>query len=459
MRLAVGEVAVSAPKVLVVGGGLSGVSAAAALREAGCTVELVERESRPGGRAAAREREGFRLDAAPHLVCARERRLAALITAAGLEARLLPLRPVALVQARAGRLEPAPPAGRALEVARIGGVRLREALRLVRLGRLERRFADLLDPEAPERAVRLDDRSLADFVRLYFGPTVLERWAEPISVSDRLADASETSRVALLLASRARGAAPLGTLRGSAGEIAEALLRPAEDALGVEARGLEHSGAAFALDTSAGTRSAEAVVLALPARETLRVAERVLVPAEAEALAALRVAPAIVMHVALERAPLAKATRVRVPRAEALPLASVCVEPGGSGSPAPADGALVSLVAAPAWSRAQLEADDGVIEKDLLGALERILPRASQAPRFCEIRRYASAVPRFDVGAYRRLARLRALATEERARGRRLYFAGDQWLAPTLEGAIASGRRAAHELCADFGLRPARQSR
>jgi protoporphyrinogen oxidase len=458
MRLAVREVAVSAPKVLVVGGGLAGVSAAAALREAGCAVELVEREARPGGRAAAREREGFRLDAAPHLVCARERRLAALIAAAGLEARLLPLRPVALVQARAGRLEPAPPAGRALEVARIGGVRLREALRLVRLGRLERRFADLIDPEAPERAVRLDDRSLADFVRLYFGPSVLERWAEPISGSDRLADASETSRVALLLASRARGAAPLGTLRGSAGEIAEALLRP-EDALGVEARGLDRSGAAFALDTNAGARSADAVVLALPARETLRVAGRTLLPAEAEALAALRVAPAIVMHVALERSPLAKATRVRVPRAEGLPLASVSIEPGGIGSPAPAGAALVSLVATPAWSLAQLEAGDGVIEKDLLGALDRLLPRAALTPRFREIHRHADAVPRFDVGVYRRLARLRALAGEERARGRRLYFAGDQWLAPTLEGAVASGRRAARELCADFGLPAPPQSR
>jgi protoporphyrinogen oxidase len=446
---------VGAPQVLIVGGGLAGVSAAGALRQAGCGVRLIEREARAGGRAAGAEHEGFRLDAAPFLVSSRDQRLLALIAAADLTERMLPLRPVALAHARGGSLDPAPPAGRRLEVARIGGVRLREALRLHRLARLERRFADLLDPEAPERATRLDDRSAADFVRLYFGAGVLERWAEPILGSDLLADAAETSRVAFLLARRARGEAPPATLRGSPAAVADALLSDA-DALGIEARALERSGDELVLDTTAGPRRADAVVLALPAAETLRVASPALAPAEREGLAPLRSVAAIVMHVALDRAPTRKATRVRVPRVEGLPLATVAVEPGGRDAPAPADAALVSLVATPVWSAAHLQADDTVIEKELLGALGRVLPGGSTAIRFREIRRYSSALPHFDVGRYRALARLRGLAAEQRAQGRRLYFAGDHWLAPTLEGAVASGHRAARELCADFGLPPSR---
>jgi len=442
---------VSAPQVLVVGGGLSGVAAATLLRRAGCGVELLERENRPGGRAAGAAREGFRLDAAPFLAGASERRLLGLIADAGLAERLLPLRPIALVHARGGRLDPAPPAGRRREVARIGGVRLREALRLHRLARLERRFTELLAPEAPERAVRLDDRSAADFVRLYFGPSVLERWAEPILASDLLADAAETSRVAFLLARRARGEAPLGTLRGSPAEIADALLRP-EDGLSLEVRGLEPAGAGLALDTTAGPRRADAVVLALPAAETLRVAAPALGPAEREGLAASRALAAIVVHVALARAPTRKATRIRVPGAEGLPLATVAVEPGGAGAPAPRDAALVTLVATSRWSAAHLAADDSVVEKELFGALDRVLPGTSAGVRFREIRRYAQALPHFDVGRYRALARLRSLDAERRAGGRRLYFAGDHWLAPTLDAAIASGRRAALELCADFGV-------
>lgn len=440
-----------APQVIVVGGGLAGVSAAHALREAGCGVVVLERAPHAGGRAAGSERDGFRLDAAPFLVSARDRRLLALVETARLTGRFLPLRPVVVAQPLEGRLEPAPPAGRRLEVARIAGVRLREALRLHRLARLERRFADLLDPEAPERAARLDDRSAADFVRLYFGPSVLERWAEPILGSDLLADAASASRVSLLLARRARGEAPLGTLRASPAELAVALWGEG-DRLGVEVNALAREGAALTLDTSTGRVAADAVILAVSARETLRIAAPALAPAEREGLAAARTAPALVLHVALERSPTRKATRVRVPACEGSPLATIAVEPGGAGAPAPAGAALVSLVARPDWAHAHLEADESVIGKGLLAALERILPRASDTVRFCELRRYAAAVPSFEVGCPRRLARLAVLAAEQRAAGRRLYFAGDHWLAPTLDAAVASGRRAAAQLCADFGV-------
>jgi protoporphyrinogen oxidase len=443
-----------APQVLVVGGGLAGVAAATALRGAGCTVQVLERAARPGGRAAGGEREGFRLDAAPFLVSARERRLLELVAEAGLAGTLLPLRPVALAHARGGRVEAAPPAGRPLEVARIGGVRLFEALRLRRLARLERRFAALLDPEAPERAARLDDRSAADFARLYFGPSVLAHWIEPMLGSDLLAAAAATSRACFLLARAARGEAPPATLRGSPGAVAEALFRPGVDRTGAEVRALEKRGGALAVEVAgdACALEAEAVVLALPAAETLRLAAPLLAPAERDGLAGACSAPALVLTAALDRSPARKATRLRVPAAEGLPLATLAVEPGGPGAPAPAGAALVSLVAAPAWSEAQREAPDGVVAKELLTALDRFYPGASGTLRFRELRRYAAALPRFDVGRYRALARLRAVQADLRARGRRLYFAGDHWLAPTLEGAVASGQRAAAELCADLGL-------
>jgi predicted NAD/FAD-dependent oxidoreductase len=176
------------------------------------------------------------------------------------------------------------------------------------------------------------------------------------------------------------------------------------------------------------------------------------VPAEREGLAPLPTVSAIVMNVALDRAPQRKATRVRVPAVEGSPLATLAIEPGGAGSSAPEGAALVALVTRPDWARAHLDADDSVVEKALLAALDGVFPRASEALRFLEIRRYPHALPHFDVGCYRRLGRLRGLQTEQRAAGRRLYFAGDQWLSPTLEGAVASGQRAAVELCADFGV-------
>jgi predicted NAD/FAD-dependent oxidoreductase len=194
-------------------------------------------------------------------------------------------------------------------------------------------------------------------------------------------------------------------------------------------------------------------VLALPAAATLRVAEGLLAPAERDALTGASTAPTIVLSLGLDESPVRKATRLRVSPDEALPLASVAIEPGGPGSPAPDGAALLQVVAAPGWTAAHLDAADTVVEKDLIGALERLYPRATKSARFCKLARYPEALPRFDVGRYRALARLRSVQADLRSGGRRLYFAGDHWMAPTLEGATASGVRAASELCDDFGLR------
>jgi protoporphyrinogen oxidase len=443
----------SKAQVSVVGGGLAGLAAATALRDAGCSVRVVERAAAPGGRARGEEQDGFRLDGAPYLVSAREQRLPALIDRAGLAGKLLPLRPLEVVQTRGGRIEEVPPAGRPLEVARIGGVRLREALRLHRLARLERRFGEQLDSERPERAGALDYRSAADFVRLYFGESLWQRWALPVLASDLLADPAEVSRVCFLLHRVARGEAPLASLRGSPGAIAKALWAE-EDLLGADVVNVAEEAGGLAVHLGeGGTFSGDAVVLALPAAATLRVAEGLLAPAERDALTGASSAPAIVMSLGLEESPVRKATRLRVAPGEGLPLASVAIEPGGSGSPAPHGAALLQAVAAPGWSAAHLDAADTVVEKDLIGALERLYPGATRAARFCKLARHAEALPRFDVGRYRALARLRSVQADLRSGGRRLYFAGDHWMAPTLEGAVASGVRAASELCDDLGLR------
>ena len=52
-------------KVIVIGAGLGGLSAAAHLAGAGHQVTIVEREAIPGGRAGMITEQGFRLDNGP----------------------------------------------------------------------------------------------------------------------------------------------------------------------------------------------------------------------------------------------------------------------------------------------------------------------------------------------------------------------------------------------------------
>ncbi len=56
----------SPAQVVVIGGGLSGLTAALVAAREGRPVTLIERSTRPGGRAITREHEGFRFNLGPH---------------------------------------------------------------------------------------------------------------------------------------------------------------------------------------------------------------------------------------------------------------------------------------------------------------------------------------------------------------------------------------------------------
>ncbi len=441
----------SGPKVIVVGAGIAGLAAARRLHERGAEVTLLEAAERAGGVASGEARDGFDLAAAPRLVCARDQQLLALLADAGLAEATLPLRPLAIAQLHAGAVQRVDRLG-PRDFPRVPGIPWRERRRLARLDRLLERFADLLDPSALERATRLDDRSAADFVRLYVGRHALANWAEPLLGSELLADAAETSRVLLMLHAHERRFAPVGLLRGAAEALAVALAQGAELRCGNPVTEVAPSGVGLRIEAGSARVEADACVFAIAAAAALRVAAPLLTGAERDLLARLRSAPAFVLSVALTRSLRGRAMWVRVPSAERLPLATVLLEPSGERAPAPAGCELATLVARPDFALAHQGAPGDAVEKALLDAFVRILPGAESAIRFTRLWRHREGAPRFDVGCYRDVASFRSVQRDLRERGRRLYFAGAQWLAPTLAGAVASGLRAADDVIADLGI-------
>ena len=437
-----------APRIAVVGGGLAGLAAAQRLRARGAEVRVLEAGPRLGGRAAGEERDGFALAPAAPWVGARDASLLSAVGEAGLAGTLLPLRPAALVrvgEAGATLLDPS---------AHLAGgpprdVGLAARLRLRRLDRLARRFAGLLDPATPERAARLDDRSAADFTRLYFGRRALERWVGPWLAAESLADAEQASRALFLLTWRARDRAGAGTLRGGIAPLVAALADPALDRCGAAVRAVEpRDGGGLRVRLDDGDLDAEAVVVATPAPEARALAAPCLRTPERRYLEGVGYAAAVALAAGLSRAPLRACTRLWVPPPGDAVLARIHVEPASG----PEAGATVSVLASEAWSRSHLAAPDDAVAKALLAALERLVPSGPGAVRTHAVWRFAAGLPRFDVGHLRAVARFREVQRDLRGGGRRLYFAGDHLVGPTLEGAAASGRRAADQVAADLRL-------
>jgi len=439
---------------------MAGLAAAHRLHAAGAEVLLVERGAL-GGRAQAREQHGFRIEAAPLLLGARDRTLHQLAGSLPNAAEQPFLRPVATAQLHAGELRPTD----AVDLAglrRLPGMPLREGFRLLRLARLVRRFETLLGADHPEHATRLDDRSVSDFVRLYFGDAVLACWSAPLLAADLGLESADTSRVALLRHHVGRAELGLGRLRTSVSVFASQLAQGAQPVAG-DVRGLRATTSGYELALASGARvEADAVVLALPPHEALRVAGDLLVQPERDFLAASRAEPALAASFACEGALVPHSLWVRIPLDAGLPLASAAFEPGAVHGFAPPGRTLAQLVAAPRFSRAHLEASDDTIAGALAAALERLRPGAGRSAQPLAIHRFEWARPRFDVGRYRALAQLARVEADRRARGRRLYLAGDYLNAPTLEGAAASGARAARAASADLSLQanePARVAR
>jgi oxygen-dependent protoporphyrinogen oxidase len=439
--------------ITVIGAGIAGLAAARRLGERGCQVTVLERSDRVGGRATSERREGFCLDSGAHQVCAKDRNLLGWIASAGLAERFLPLRPFGLAQIRGGEGLPIDPAG-VLGVARLPGVRFHQALRLRRLARLLRRFRGILDPRRPESAARLDDRSIAEFTRLYFGRSVLDGWVAPFVADASLCDPESASRVLFLLHYVARSYAPMGVLRSGLADLAQALAPGEATRLEAVVQALEPAGERLALRVAeAGAERSldtDAVVLATPAADARAIADPLLETAERDFLDRARYVAAIVLAVALDRTVVGRATRTRVPDAEGWPVATIAVQPGGAGSPAPEGKELALVTASGRWSQVHLETPDEVVEKDLLGLLQRLHPGSSSAVSFSTVRRHRRAFPRFDVGRYREIARFRRVQRDLRAEGRRLYFAGDYLVGPSLEGAVTSGFRAAEQVVRDL---------
>jgi protoporphyrinogen/coproporphyrinogen III oxidase len=437
----------TAPHVLVVGAGFAGLAAALGLRERGLRVTLLEREAEAGGRARSEAADGLPFEVGAHVLGGASA-LASLARSAGAAELLLPARGVALARLEGGVRLPLAPFDR--EAA----PRLRDRLRLARLERVEARFRGLLERPSSEAAGRLDDRSIAELAALYLPRAALAGWVAPLAAAWGLGAAEQASRVALM---RLHGAGALRAAlpRSGLGALAAALARGLEVRLRCEVTRLEARAAGLRAELADGSSlDAEAAVLATPGRTALRLADPLWTEPEREVLAGGRSAAAVVLHLALERPLLDEPTWIGVARDPALPLASLLHQPGAAGGPVPEGAGALSVVAAPDWSAARLDASDDALEKDLRTPLERVEPGVVRRLLAARVTRHDAAYPLFPVGRYRALARLRRVLRDRRSLGRRLYLAGDYLAGPTVEDAVLSGLRAAGEAAED--LPPAR---
>lgn len=400
-------------RVAVVGAGLAGLAAALRLQSAGFEVTVFEARDQPGGRLRTATLEGIEFDPMPRALPAFTPALDDLVRAADISASV--------------QFAPMPePPTRVLRTRRLRGI-------------LER-FGPDLEPSAPERATRLDDRSASDFARLYAGSVFERRTVAPALELFGL-DARSTSRQTLMLLLDAQGRAAL-TLGLGLNRLPE-LLASRLAKLRVEAPVTRIEPSGSGLELASGERvAADAVVVAVPSTAVLALVSG-LSPVEELFFSTAEYLPRTVLAVAV--APGAAGPVLRQPRSRRGRLAAIVRARSRTDEGLRSAETEILLLAARPGTCAS-----GPCADELLGEAEALLPGLAARARSRQLVREERAVAGFGVGHYRALERLRR-AARERGRLQHIAWCGDYLVGPHLEGAAASGIGAALSIQKSLG--------
>jgi protoporphyrinogen/coproporphyrinogen III oxidase len=281
-------------RVLVLGGGITGLSAAFELHTRGVPFTLVDASHRLGGLILTEREGGFVIEAGPDSVLAQKPAALDLCRAIGLGGRIIATRaPRTAYVLRDGRLFPLPsPSVLGVPVTWRGLARYDLLSWPARL-----RLA--CEPLVPRH--RGGDESVAAFFRRRFGRATVDLVAQPLlggihageveqlsmpSLFPRLAEA-EARRGSVLRAFRHEAPRPDGFFRSLAGgmdELVRALvarLPPGSLRLGATASRLERTDRGWAVTAGPERLEGRAVVLAVPAHAAGALLEPVSPPAAA----------------------------------------------------------------------------------------------------------------------------------------------------------------------------------
>jgi predicted NAD/FAD-dependent oxidoreductase len=270
----------------------------------------------------------------------------------------------------------------------------------------------------------------------------------PVACAGSLGDPQQMSRVHFLQQFRAHGLTRAGLLRGPLDDLIDRAAEAVDVVTGCRVERIEpgSDGGYRALAEGGRSFAGDAVVIATPAPFAAGIADPVLTTPERQFLGGVRYAPSFAVAAALCRPLVTRARRVALPVLSSAPLGGALVEPGFRGGRVPAGCGLALLQATGGFAASHPETPDDSLAKELISELDRLWPGFAGSVEFTRVFRRAQGSPRFDVGAYRALARFRRVQADRRAAGRRLAFAGDYLCHASPEGAIRSGERAAAEL-------------
>lgn len=444
-------------RIVVVGAGPAGLTAALRLQQRGAEVVVVEEQSGVGGRTRTDLLDGYRVDTGAQLIGSMYSRTLGLIDEIGLGERLV-RSPGRDALWRGGRTHEVV-YGSVTSMLASGGLPWGTKMRLgtTYVPFLTRHY-DVLDLNAPELAAAggLDRRSIAEWGEREMGRDFVEYLVYPQLAAYYGALPEETSEGMYHLLARHGMDVSVHALLGGAGALCEELAnrvraRGGEVRLKTRVERVELAVGGVSVHGTGWEENFTATVVAVPAPVALR-----LLPGAPEVLRRqlerARFRPALTVALLLERPAGVRFFGLSFPRSEARTVVAACVEENkGAELVPPGRGLLVAFVRPDAVA-GLLDAEPRAVVDAVLGDLAPVFPGLERAVARARVYRWPVGNPVIYPGYLAGLGEMRRGAAEQ---GLPLALAGDYQHSASVEGAVMSGEAAARRLAERLADGPA----
>jgi len=429
-------------RIVVVGAGFAGLSAALRLRRAGAEVTVFEANDRVGGRTSSETWEGYVYERGTQFYVTTYRNALGLIKEMGLESELRSASPWITVfkdgqprRMRSGLLF-------AIQALTSGLLTLSDLARFT-WHTTSPRWPPI-DNYAAWAAYDDVDAARWSAPRLGRGTDYL---LEPVLAGGMMQRIEETSRACALavLATTANGRSHDMTLARGNDSLPRAMAARVDVKLGAPVEAIETSPDGVRVQVSGESVRADAVVLAATgsaASTVYRGGDRL----ERE-LMATPYGAVIKVGLATKRnwsdhPGLRNVWAMMIPRHERQQIVSVTIESAKDPKRVPTGSEMLNLFVTPDNAERMMDWPDEQVVSAVAADVERLFPGAFAAKQFVRVVRWREGMPKSPVG------RARALAEYRRTRPRdcRVWLAGDYMGMATLESAIETGTWAADRI-------------
>jgi protoporphyrinogen/coproporphyrinogen III oxidase len=435
-------------RAIVVGAGISGLTAAYVLQQRGVEVKVLERGEHVGGKMSAVRRDGFILNNGATVLSGSYQTLLGLADELGVSDRIVRLAPtIGFYGAPEAAVHRIRRTDLAATVEDVIATPLLSAESKLLAGRMALDVAaarDKLDYRRPQAHAELDTESVEDYCSRRLNDEILERLVSPLISGLYLVDGRSVSVAGLYVSIAKLGGGVLG-YRGGGDFIVRALAMRLAVHTASEVSLVQHQDDRVRVVWSQSGRSCDelvdGVVLAVDSPTVLGIHPD-LDPRVRSILQGFEHYNVISARIALRHPPDDVGTIVILPYNAVGGICLIIREHEISLDAAPAGAGVIGVMLHDEWAASRLDRTDDELLSEILRDLEQVMPGIRELVAFAEINRWCPVAVSGRTGTQRAIAELDG-AIDPQAR---VQLAGDYLTIPGLEGSAVAGERAAARL-------------